>query len=107
MGIEWNNAHPELVRAASRRGYAKHKRVTFEMLGAWCNLCGETDETVLELDHKAPVKHVSRGLASGGDRTYYHLRTGKESPFNLQVLCANCHRRKTAAERFNFGGRPI
>ena len=68
------------------------------MLGPWCNVCGETDLAVLEVDHIAPV-HAGRGLARGTVRLYADLLSGRETPFNLQVLCANDHLRKTRQER--------
>lgn len=50
-----------------------------EALGGECKLCGETSN--LELDHIIP-------LSEGG----------KDSFFNIQLLCEGCHRQKTAEE---------
>ena len=84
--------------AYMRRYYATHRGRIFEVLGPWCNVCGETDLAVLEVDHIAPV-HAGRGLARGTARLYADLLSGRGTPFNLQVLCANDHLRKTRQER--------
>jgi 5-methylcytosine-specific restriction endonuclease McrA len=97
--------HPEEARARDRRYPAaqrlRQRRANeqavsrlFAVLGAWCRFCGETDRVVLQVDHCIPVGRRHGGVAS----LWRRLRLGKESPHNLQVLCANCHARKTAIE---------
>jgi hypothetical protein len=82
------NASAQLHRANARLRLLK-------ALDPWCVMCGETDTTVLVVDHRAP-------LLDGGGRdvraTWVRVRKGRESPFNLQVLCANDHARKTRGE---------
>jgi len=66
-----------------------------------CAVCGEHDYVVLELDHidrrtKSPHLKIknsrSRGFANlGWVKLLAELQL-------VQVLCANCHRRKTSAE---------
>lgn len=77
------------------RGAHWQKRAVANRDGAACRSCGEVfespirdggkpypDYTSLELDHVKPL----------------HLG-GTESPANCQLLCAKCHRAKTARER--------
>jgi ribosomal protein L40E len=66
-----------------------------------CVVCGENDPTVLEFDHiNGKVMDVSRLVANGATPK----RLLRE--INLcQVLCSNCHRRKTAKERNWFSGK--
>jgi hypothetical protein len=63
-----------------------------------CVLCGETDPVVLEFDHiRGKKADVARLVADGA--TIERI----QSELDLcQVLCANCHRRKTAKERGFF-----
>jgi 5-methylcytosine-specific restriction endonuclease McrA len=59
-----------------------------------CVHCGETDPVVLEFDHLRDKKMaVSRLLRR------YSPKMVKEEIAKCQVLCANCHRRKTAADQ--------
>lgn len=60
-----------------------------------CVLCGEEDPLVLEFDHLQDKEFcISRGL---GD-AYSIDRLQKEIE-KCQVLCANCHKRKTARDQ--------
>ena len=51
-----------------------------------CVMCGDADQLVLEKHHLKPKKQ-------GGD----------ESPENIMILCANCHKLVQA----NFGGNTL
>ena len=61
-----------------------------------CVECGESDPKVLEFDHiiGEKVKAVSDMVRLG-----YGLDTIVAEISKCQVLCANCHRRKTYSER--------
>lgn len=85
---------------------ARVKRVRSELislLGEVCAFCGEQDASVLRVDHKAPILRRGRqvsGTTMGG--ILAALKKGTENPFNLQLLCANCHNRKTRTERLSL-----
>jgi 5-methylcytosine-specific restriction endonuclease McrA len=66
-----------------------------EALGGCCVIeeCGEMDPDVLEIDHIVPV----RGRKRPSPRMVY-LAVLRGETANLQVTCANCHRRKTRLE---------
>lgn len=60
-----------------------------------CTICGESDIVVLEFDHLRDKKHNIAVLIHGG----WGLNALKKEIEKCQVLCANCHRRKTAREQ--------
>ncbi len=57
-------------------------------LGGVCNMCGESDFRVLQIDHIMPKK---KQIPSA--RVFVDIIRGDTS--NVQLLCANCHARKT------------
>ena len=66
-----------------------------------CVECGETDPVVLEFHHRSGKdKAVSELVAAG-----FSIATIQAEIEKCDVLCANCHRRKTMAERGWFRGR--
>ena len=59
-----------------------------------CKECGENDPVVLEFDHLKDKKKSVCFLTQNG----YSISSIKKEIEKCQVLCANCHRRKTAKE---------
>lgn len=62
-----------------------------------CVRCGEADPTALEFDHIDPSTKrftISQGINQGVD-----LKILIEEIKKTQILCANCHRKKTAKEQ--------
>jgi hypothetical protein len=62
-----------------------------------CVDCGENDFIVLEFDHKYDKKFNLADAARRG----YSLKTIKKEIEKCDVVCANCHRRRTA-KQFNY-----
>jgi 5-methylcytosine-specific restriction endonuclease McrA len=86
-------------RLHSARRYDRVKLRLQQLFGGVCALCSESDPRVLVLDHKASRGNRRERTRPTGPRSILAaLRNGKENPFNLQLLCANCHARKTASE---------
>ncbi len=65
-----------------------------------CIDCGETDPIVLEFDH---LHNKSDGLASMVTRAF-SLRIIIEEIAKCEVVCANCHRKRTS-KQFNWYNR--
>ena len=62
-----------------------------------CVVCGENDPLVLEFDHLDNKKYNVSKM-----RQSYNWETILKEISKCQVLCANCHKRKTA-KQFNWG----
>lgn len=58
-----------------------------------CADCGETDPLVLEFDHRSDKQF---SISSGGDRGWTAVL---DELAKCDVVCANCHRRRTALRR--------
>ena len=60
-----------------------------------CKICGETDPVVLEFDHRERDEKLDSISVLTGTASLMRLQ---EEVSKCDVLCANCHRRKTARE---------
>jgi hypothetical protein len=63
-----------------------------------CADCGEKDPIVLEFDHRDPEKKVD-DVSAGWYRGWSKSKLLAEMK-KCDVVCANCHRRRTAAARW-------
>ncbi len=91
---------PEERWMIGNRNHAATKNRLLDIFGGWCALCGEKDPVVLMFDHKAPIhRNDGRRGSAGSNSLLSNLRKGADNPFNVQVLCGNCHMRKTSIER--------
>ena len=66
-----------------------------------CSECGESDPRVLEFHHVGEKDKEITRLISGG----WSVKRIQQEISQCQVLCANCHRKKTNDERGWFRGR--
>lgn len=106
----YRQRHPDKVRAYRRKyakehpthmrlkGYAHRQRhpvfqyVQQYKAGHPCTDCGEGDPVVLEFDHVRGVKRFT----IGNNVTTRSLKAVKAEIAKCDVVCANCHRRRTA-----------
>jgi hypothetical protein len=86
--------HMEQIRARRLRRRTANRRYIFEYLSSHpCVDCGEADLLVLEFDHIGDEKNDNVGrLISTAE-----LARVVEEIELCEVVCANCHRRRTAA----------
>ncbi len=66
-----------------------------------CAECGESDPRVLEFHHRHGKDMAVSAMVSSG----YPVATIQAEINKCDVLCANCHRKKTVDERGWFKGR--
>jgi 5-methylcytosine-specific restriction endonuclease McrA len=91
---EWNKKFPNYDKMRQESDMI----LAYEILGNKCVYCGEKDKWVLEIDHIKPIRRAIRG-SFVGKTLYRAILNGKTE--NLQLLCANCHKRKTILEQMN------
>lgn len=96
------NKHKYIKTAAAftNKVYERNKQYIYEYLKDHpCTVCGESDVLVLEFDHRDPntkKEDISTLIRS------YSLKSLNLEIDKCDVLCANCHRRKTHKERNTF-----
>lgn len=71
------------------------RKAAMMLLGGKCARCQEDDYDVLQFDHIQPLWNVKTRPAN--DEIYHDILKGRTN--NLQILCANCHIKKTRDER--------
>ncbi len=85
--------------ASRRKIREENARRVFEYLIKHpCRICGESDPVVLEFDHRDgsdKIENISNLI------THSSWKRIESEIEKCDVLCANCHRRKSAAE-FNY-----
>jgi hypothetical protein len=85
--------HRRQTREARERRRAEARRYLFELLTTGpCQDCGQSDPLVLEFDHVGPKTAAVSVLVHEG---YSVDRVSKEIAA-CDLVCANCHRRRTA-----------
>ena len=104
--IHWNKRYYE-NRQHYRNSHSKSRnklreeyaRKVFEYLkNHSCIICGESDPIVLEFDHRDRNDKIESVSVMTRNSSWERIESEIKK---CDVLCANCHRRKTAAE-FGF-----
>ena len=99
---EHKREHLKNVHARKRKFRQETRQYVWEyLLTHPCIECGESDPIVLEFHHRhAKDKAVSVMVAGG-----YPIAAIQAEIDKCDVLCANCHQRKTMKQRGWFRGR--
>lgn len=104
--VEWYHEHKEENREAknqrTRDTRDAARQYVYDYLSTHpCVECGERDPRVLEFDHVgAKTKTISEMITDGTT-----VATIQREIDKCQVLCANCHRKKTSRDRGWFRSR--
>lgn len=85
---------------ASNRYYIKRFTV-IQFLGGKCSGCDEDDFRCLQIDHIIPILR-ERGKANAANITVMDVFMDRIDVEDLQVLCANCHAKKSFADRILY-----
>lgn len=97
---KWYSKNNKTQYERVTNGKEKYKKQNREFIIEYlknnpCCICGENDIVVLDFDHLQDKKYdVSKLIYLTSS-----LETIKKEIEKCQILCANCHRRKTAKER--------
>jgi hypothetical protein len=83
----------ELIKLRTERQKQNEQFILDYLAAHPCVDCGETDPVVLEFDH---VRGVKRDIISTLVRLGYTHKTLIAEIEKCDVVCANCHRRRTA-----------
>ena len=92
---QYRNSHNE----SREKLREQNARKVFEYLTKHpCITCGESDPVVLEFDHRSRSDKIESVSIMVRNSSWKRIESEIEK---CDVLCANCHRRKSAAE-FNY-----
>lgn len=92
-------SHKKTVLEIKKRNCIRDQEYVFEWLKQHpCVVCGEKDLMVLEFDHLFDKKLNVTTMCQRG----HSLATLQEEINKCQVLCSNCHKRKTYKENNSF-----
>jgi Zn finger protein HypA/HybF involved in hydrogenase expression len=95
--------HRRQSNAAKERRRKQAQRLVREHLEAHpCLDCGEPDTSVLEFDHLGDKRGEVSALAAGG----LSLAALRKEVEGCDVVCANCHRRRTNRRNGSWRVRP-
>lgn len=86
-------AHPERVRAITRRANAKIKTEVFNHYGVICKCCGESYLPSLTIDHinGGGNKHRRELKINRGGTSFYRWLRAQGFPVGFRTLCYNCN----------------
>lgn len=85
----------KLLKKSKDKRYRQGLRLkAIELMGGRCSVCLIDDHDVLEFDHITPLLRRTSGIKSKGE-TAAHVIRDQDRDNNFQLLCANCHTKKT------------
>lgn len=99
----WDRHMIQIRERKRERVGDNQKRMIEYLLSHPCVDCGETDILVLEFDHLRDKRFSLSRLVAGGFEWDYIL----EEIARCEVVCANCHRRRTARRARNYKVRAL
>src|SRR3989304_2271224 len=104
---QWYKRNRDKIRAQQKELYKCNRHQILELKGQeGCLDCGESDVRVLEFDH-VPERGPKRYNIPASLRFEKMGVRLKEELAKCDVICANCHRRRTWQRRFTNGSEPL
>ena len=98
---KWREEHPGYFTEASRKTRAaKRAHLMRVKESRGCQDCGEKDPIVLEFDHRDPAQkniQLNPRVSGKGGWVWLSWKDLITEIDKCDVVCANCHRRRTAA----------
>jgi 5-methylcytosine-specific restriction endonuclease McrA len=90
-----------------RQAYARRRQKALAKLGGKCKVCGEKDPCCLHIDHIEPLYRLTNGLrpgqsSEGASHSITVVNRMDHPETEFQLLCANCHAKKTVDDRLRF-----
>lgn len=101
-GRRWAKANPDRIKAIHQRFQRKARETAIALYGGCCVCCGETRILFLELDHINNDGKEHRSI--GHNIIHWLAKNPGQTEFEIQVLCANCHRAKTSLGHCPYHG---
>jgi hypothetical protein len=96
--------HNALIHERNKRHRSEKRRLMLEyLLSHPCVVCGESDPAVLEFDH---LRDKRLNVSEMMNRDYPWGSVLREIE-KCEVVCANCHRRRTYARRPSYRSLPF
>ena len=96
-----NPSRKQKIETARKAAELRNSQFVWDYLSAHpCISCGESDPVVLEFDHRDPTLKFKNIAAMSS----HSINTLKAEIEKCDVLCANCHARKTA-HQFGYYAR--
>lgn len=99
-----NSLNPQRNREAAMKHYYAKREFVWAWKSSGCVMCGETDPIVLDADH-IDESNKNQKLKACYTKGAWPLTALNWEDLKLeltkcQVLCANCHRRKTFERKY-------
>lgn len=80
-----------------RKDYQKSRKIKLDLLGGKCSICGATEN--LEINHKNLKDTEERRKSGKKIKCSPTIQDIKEQKYDLELLCQNCHRKWSIAQR--------
>ncbi len=95
----------EKERAYQKQKHVRNRQKVLDFLGGMCVCCRHSDYDVLQIDHVIPINLPSKKRMPAC-QMFFHILNGNLPKSDFQLLCANCHMKKTVIELRNREKKP-
>jgi len=96
----WNANNKDVRQAKAKSVIDRNRKYILDFLKQHpCSDCKETDPVVLEFDHVRGKKLCNLSAMA---QAAYSIRRIDEEIAKCEVVCANCHRRRTASRAGHY-----